>query len=104
MKMAKASEADMDMAMKLNAALESFGRSDFPSGLRPDRNESTIDPNWFDLNNGKHCREAMAYLLELAHSASLGRVVFGMATLLDPRNKLVDPNSDTLEHYPVDKA
>jgi hypothetical protein len=39
------------------------------------------------------------YLIGLNNQASLSRVIMGMAVLLDPRNKIIDPNSDTLERY-----
>lgn len=97
MKMAKASEADMQMAMDLANALEAYERYRcFPEALRPDPDD--LAP--FDEDNGEHCREAMEHLLKLVRSASLTRVVFGMAVLLDPRNKMVDPEADTLEHHP----
>ncbi len=97
MKMAKASEADLKMAMDLANALESLVKWEaFPDALRPDEN----DPAVFDIDDGKHCREVMEYLLKLTKSASLFRVVFGMAVVLDPRTEVVDPDADTLEAHP----
>jgi hypothetical protein len=59
----------------------------------------------FDRDNDAQCGRAMRYLLGLADQASLIRVVFGAAVMLDPRNKLVDPDADTIEHHPdVDSA
>ena len=97
MKMAKASEADLKMAMDLTNALESLERySAFPEALRPD----PADPAVFDIDDGEHCREVIEHLLALVRSASLMRVVWGMAVVCAPANKLLDPNADTLEHHP----
>jgi hypothetical protein len=97
MKMAKASEADLKMAMDLCTALESFERYRcFPEAMRPDPDD--LAP--FDADNGEHCREAMEHLLTLVRSASLMRVVYGMAVVVDPRNEVVDPDADTLEVHP----
>ena len=97
MKMAKASEADMTMAMELCNALEQLECYEaFPDALRPDPADGAV----FDADDGEHCIEVLAYLLKLVRSASLMRVVWGMAVLLDPKNKMVDPTADTLEHHP----
>lgn len=97
MKMAKASEADLKMAMDLTNALESLERYRcFPDALRPDPD----DMAGFDEDNADHCREVLEHLLKLVRSASLMRVVFGCAVMLDPENKCVDPDADTIEHHP----
>jgi hypothetical protein len=97
MKMAKASIADLDMAIELSHALESLERYQlFPDALQPDGDELRS----FDIDNHEHCKQALNYIFELVHSASLFRVTFGMTVMLDPANKLVDPNADTLEHHP----
>lgn len=97
MKIAKASEADLKMAMELMNALESLERyRTFPEGMRSDPDDYAD----FDADNSEHCREVMEYLLKLTGGASLMRVVFGMAVLLDPANQCVDPAADTLEHHP----
>jgi hypothetical protein len=92
-KMAKATEADLEMALKLQAALSSFANGYFPEALRQ-------DDDFFDEDDRAECKEAINYLLRLVRSASLMRVVFGAAVMLDPKNKLVDPDADTLEHHP----
>lgn len=97
MKMAKASEADLKMAMDLCNALEALERWEkFPDALRPDPS----DPAVFDIDDHEHCKEVLEYLLQLVRSASLMRVVWGMAVLIDPRNEIVDPSADTLEVHP----
>ena len=94
MKMAKASQADLEMAMELSSALDALEKRFFPVGMKRD------DAELFDDDNPHHCEEALAHLLELYKRASLMRVVWGCAVMLDPRNRLVDPNADTIEHHP----
>lgn len=95
MKMARASKADMDMALKLCSALEAVERRFFPEGSEADN-----DPEDLDLNNDAHCGQVLRHLYELLQQGSLGRVVWGMYVLLDPDNKIVDPNARTLEPHP----
>jgi hypothetical protein len=100
MKMAKASEADMQMASELANALEALSSrwgATMPEKIdraAPDANEA------FSVDDPDHCRRVCEYLIALTRSASLCRVVWGMDVLLDPRNKIVDPDADTLEHHP----
>lgn len=103
MKMAKASEADLDMAMELANALEAlnsrWGASMPEKIAKPQREDD--ENEGFSLDDDEHCRRVCEYLIRLTRSASLFRVVMGMAVLLDPANKLVDPDADTLEHHPA---
>lgn len=92
MKMAKASEADMDMASDLFIALDSIMRY----GMLPEGERR------LDLDDGDDARAALRELLRIASRGSLGRVVMGMATVLDPRNEVVDPDSDV--HRPETRA
>ena len=98
MKMAKASEADLQMAMDLSNALESLERCRyFPQAMAgPDAD----DGERFDEDDAEDCKRALGYLLGLSARASLSRVVFGMAIVCDPRNEVVDPDADTLEAHP----
>lgn len=98
MKMAKASEADLDMAMQISSALDALENRFFPAGMKRD------DAELFDDDNPQHCEEALAHLLDLHKRASLMRVVWGCAVMLDPRNRLVDPAADTIEHHPDRQA
>ena len=96
MKMAKASQADLDMAMDLASALSALGQT-----WNPTLPEAISEANErFDIDNDADCALALRYLLDLADRGSLERVVYGMAVLLDPRNKCVDPDADTLERHP----
>ncbi len=94
MKMAKASEADLDMAMKLCSALDSLERRYMPS------DDSEDEIVWFDNCDADDCINAMNILLDILENGSLMRVVWGLAVLLDPANKIVDPDSDVLEVHP----
>lgn len=101
MKMAKASEADLSMAMDLVNALDSLGQRWAP--CMPEQIERLTDEREsepFDRDDDAQCGRAMRYLLDLTDRASLGRVIWGMVVLLDPRNKMVDPNAPTLERHP----
>lgn len=95
MKMAKASTADMEMALKLCSALEAMDRRFFPDGAEGDN-----DPEDFDCNDDAHCGKALRHVLDILHGGSIGRVIWGMYVMLDPANKVVDPDADTLEDHP----
>mgnify|MGYP006345400205 FL=1 len=99
MKMAKASKADMDMALKLCSALEAVDRRFFPEG-----SEGSNDPEDLDLNDDEHCGQVLRHLHDVLQGGSIGRVIWGMYVLLDPANKLVDPNASTLEAHPEAEA
>ena len=95
MKMAKASEADMEMAIKVCSALEAIDRRFFPEG-----SEGSNDPDDFDLDDDEHCGRVLRHIHELLQAGSIGRVIWGMYVLLDPVNELIDPDADTLEPHP----
>ena len=95
MKMAKASEADMEMAIKVCSALEAIDRRFFPEG-----SEGSNDPDDFDLDDDEHCGRVLRHIHELRQAGSIGRVIWGMYVLLDPVNELIDPDADTLEPHP----
>lgn len=95
MKMAKASAADMEMALKLCSALEAMDRRFFPDGAEGDN-----APEDFDCNDDAHCGQALRHVLDILQGGSIGRVIWGMYVILDPANKVVDPDADTLEDHP----
>lgn len=101
MKMAKASEADLNMAMDLCGALDVLGQRFvpcMPEAIELLDADSEREP--FDCDDDAQCGRALRHLLEIAERGSLSRVIWGMAVLLDPANRIVDPNADTLEHHP----
>lgn len=93
MKMAKASQADLEAAMAVVEALNVAKR-----GLMgADSDDDYVD---FDMDNGIHCKELVSYLFGLMDDGSISRVVYGMGVILDPANEAVDPDTDTIEHHP----
>lgn len=100
MKMAKASAADLEMAMELCAALDSLtGRGCcVPAAVEQEDGEP------FDRDDREQCARVLGYLLDLANRASLMRVVWGCAVMLDPLNKCVDPVSGVIELHPHAQA
>lgn len=96
MKMAKASEADLGSAIKICSALESIDRGFMPEGF--DTEDDDIEDFWID--SGSDCRKVLTYLLDAMGTGSLGRVVWGMSVLIDPKNEAIDPDLDYIEHHP----
>lgn len=101
MKMAKASAADLDMAMELCNALDALTQrwsATVPEAIAKPNGED--ESEFFNRDDREQCQRVMGYLLDLADRASLMRVVWGCAVMLDPANKCVDPSADTIEHHP----
>ncbi len=101
MKIAKASVADLDMAMDLSDALEALSSrwgATMPEKIaKPQRD---YEAEYFSLDDDENCRRVCEYLIRLTRSASLSRVVCNAVVMLDPCNKCVDPQADTIEHHP----
>ena len=100
MKMAKASKADLEMAMHLTTAFDSLTGHypSMPPGLCSKTGDCREDR--FDCDDDKQCGTVLRHLLAIAKNANLMQVTFGMTVLLDPGNKMVNPDADTLEHHP----
>ena len=96
MKMAKASQADLDAAIGICSALEAIDRGFMPEGFDTDDGDRAD----FDIDDGRDCRNVLVHLLDLVGNGSIERVVWGMFILLDPENKLLDPNVDHLALHP----
>lgn len=96
MKMAKASQADLDAAIGICSALEAIDRGFMPEGFDTDDGDRAD----FDIDDARDCRSVLDHLLELVGKGSIGRVVWGMSVLLDPNNQAVDPDLDYIEHHP----
>lgn len=99
MKMAKASKADMEMALKLCSALEAIDRRFFPEGAEGE-NECAD----FDMDDDEHCGTVLRHLYDILQGGSVVRVIWGMYVLMDPDNKLIDPDADCLELHPALQA
>lgn len=78
MKMAKASKADLEMAMELTLALDAVSKKHYPD-MPP--NISSPEEEGFSLDNDEQCRRVCEYLIRLNRSASLFRVVWGCAVM-----------------------
>lgn len=96
MKMARASQADLDAASEVTSML-----GDLEKGYMPTpRGETSLDTEFFDRDDAKDCKRALGMLLDAAAKGSLFRVTFGMLVVCDPRNELLDPDADTIEKHP----
>jgi hypothetical protein len=96
MKMAKASEADLTMAMELASYLDSIERGYMPDKLSADDEAS----EWIETSGNNQYERLMEGLTRLLNQGSIMRVIFGMAVVCDPANKLIDPDASTIEHHP----
>ncbi len=101
MKMAKASQADLDMGADLCAAFSTLTDRWCPAMPEPvQRVREGWEIEHFDSDNDEQCGRALRHLLGIVERGSLFRVVMGMSMVLDPRNQCVDPAADTIEHHP----
>jgi len=96
MKMAKASDADINMAMTLANYCDAISRGHMPDDLTADA--ESIE--WLDSKDRDQYWRLIDGLKSLLNQGSIFRVVCGMAVLCDPANECIDPNSDTIEHHP----
>ena len=98
MKMAKASEKDIDAAGDAMSVL-----NDISSGYYPRRDGDDCEDTFFDEDDRNHLRrfyDLMADTLDKAPGWP-GRVIGGMCyVIMFGRNKIVDPDADVLELHP----
>lgn len=99
MKMAKASEADLEMAMELSQFVEELVDGIVPRQASEDPKEDE-EIEWLDFDDRDQLQRVIEALTRIAKKGSIFRVTFGMAVVCDPRNELLDPNADTLEVHP----
>ena len=102
MKMAKASESDIDMAMTLANVLDDIERGYFPEkfiDLDGDPHDIEI-PERIDTDDADQYSRLIDKLLELLRKGSIFRVVWGMAVVCDPTNELIDQADDCIAHHP----
>ena len=104
MKMAKASEKDMDVIGALAGILNDIDRGYFPRPPDPDAEPDENDPELFDPHDHEHLRTLYERLKICMDSApgGLARVVMGFHVLM--HNGLVDPEKDYLDYHPRIKA
>lgn len=94
-RMAKATDADMDAAYDMANLLSELGK-----GYYPRRNGDDDAPTFFDSDDREHLEYLHQRILEIEDRGSLFRVVGGMSTLLHAPNQIVDPDSDCIELHP----
>jgi len=97
MKMAKASSADLDMAMELIGVLDDIDRGYFPD-IFSDQDDETSER--LDADDMDQYGRMIIGLRRLLNRGSIGRVIFGMAVVCDPSNECIDPDASTIEHHP----
>lgn len=96
MKMARASEQDLECAQEVASFLDSLNKGYMPECLTDDE----VQIEWLRLDDHDQCKRVIEKLIEIDGRASLFRVVWGMTVLLDPRNELTDPGDDCLTLHP----
>lgn len=95
MRMAKATDKDMDGAMRLYQFLNAIEDGHFLP-------EDEDDENWPDFDYCSHAdlEKLHEKLMEVFHSGGLMRVLMAASALLNPKNKLLDPDKDYLDDHP----
>lgn len=96
MKMAKASKADIDMALDLISVLDDIESGQFPH--RFDQESESIES--IDNCDCQQYARLIDGLKRLLNRGSIGRVIMGMAVVCDPDNECIDPGATTIEHHP----
>lgn len=98
MRMAKADEKDCDAAYELMSILDNLDR-----GYYPARESDEDAPTFFEADDRDHLQFLHKRLEELMERAPgfIGRIVVGYcAVILNPENKIVDPDDDCLSLHP----
>lgn len=98
MKVALASEEDLEAGLKLLGLLDAVSRGYYPTG----DDEAEDAPLYFDEDDKDHLAHLWKVLRECLNASPgfQGRVLFGAATLMDPRNEVVNRAADTVELHP----
>lgn len=97
MKMAKASEDDINLSMEIAQIVD-----DLEKGYRPWRVFGEDDGGLLlDMDSIDDLRAVVEKLQEIARRGSMSRVVLGMAVALDPKNEIFDPAADVLAPHPT---
>ena len=96
MNIARPSKADIDAVIKLNGIFDVIER-----GLDPTQIDEEAEDECIDLDDHEACHRVLHHILQsLPRRGGLGRFVWGMATLCDPRNEIIDQDSDVLALHP----
>jgi len=97
MNIAKASERDINMALDLCGILESIERGFMPVSTTENGNDEDAE---FVCDNHDDCRVVLNLIIDTLRAGSIGRVIWGMAALVNPESKLLDPDADILKPHP----
>ncbi len=97
MNIAKASERDINMALDLCSILESIERGSMPVSATENGDDEDAE---FDRDNHDDCRVVLNLIIDTLRAGSIGRVIWGMAALVNPESKLLDPDADILKPHP----
>ena len=97
-KMARASDDDLNVAYDLLGLLDNIERDYYPAG------ESDEDaPTFLDIDDPEHLRlvyDRLKEIIDRRGSGALHRVVGGFSTIANPRNALIDLAKDVIELHP----
>lgn len=96
MKITKPNEKDLKGAADLLHILSSIAQGYMPDGMEAVQEGVEL----FDLDDSADCKMILKALIEIENGCNLQRVVWGMETLMDPMNNIVDPGSETLDLHP----
>lgn len=105
MRIAHASNNDLEAALGLLGLLDALSRGYYPSDVDDDGRESEDtpdDPLYFDEDDPAHLAQAWKRLKTLLDAAPgfQGRVIGGAHALMSPGNAVIDPDDDCLELHP----
>jgi hypothetical protein len=99
MKIAKATEQDVNAACRLLGMIEDVAGGSLPRGIDGEVDEGD-DPDPFDRENPEHLRMFHDRIMHCASNppSGLARVIWGFATIMD--NNILDPDSKHLDLHP----
>ncbi|MDQ7981940.1 hypothetical protein QYH69_32470 [Paraburkholderia sp. SARCC-3016] len=96
MKMALASDEDMEVAYELCGLLDNLSR-----GYYPAKEEDADTPTFFDEDDTEHLQALHKRIEKIAESSgAVHRVVGGFSCMRNPANELIDPTQDVVEFHP----
>lgn len=99
MKVAKPSPRDLDAALDLLGLLDAISRDYYPTDpSQPDDDA----PTFIDHESLEHLQHVLQQLRGVLDKAPgfQGRVLFGAAMLMDPRNRVLNPDLDYIALHP----
>lgn len=93
MNIARPTKEDLEQAKDLSSLLQCL----LVYGSFPDEQAPTPDGTEFDIEDAQSCQAAMRLIVKaFDHGTGLGRVIWGMDAVCDPRNGVLDFSTTTL--------